>query len=252
MKSRYSMRTTLGLTIGFMGLLGVILALTTGEIYRRLAFDNQREAMAELVAVNATEHLRDLEKKSRGLGHSLQAAPEFQRAYETRNHATLIRLLNGPFHQYLVTAGIIKLETLRVFDTHFNIIATSSVSEVPNKDHQGCPQLIARARQRPAAEQLRAISELCLISTGHAGFAVLVPIGGTHIKGYLEVVTHPVHNLLALEASLGMPLKITLADSRPAYRSPAWPPPKAMQDTLVAQYDLKTSSGVNVMTVAVM
>ena len=62
MKPRYSMRTTLGLTIGFMGLLGVILALTTGEIYRRLAFDNQREAMAELVAVNAAEQLRDLEK----------------------------------------------------------------------------------------------------------------------------------------------------------------------------------------------
>ena len=252
MKPRYSMRTTLGLTIGFMGLLGVILALTTGEIYRRLAFDNQREAMAELVAVNTIEHLHDLEKKSRGLGLSLQAAPEFQRAYETKNHGALMRLLDNPFHQYLVTADIIKLEALRVFDANFNIIATSTASDALGKDHQGCPQLITRARQRSATEQLWTISELCLTPTGHADFAVLVPIGATHITGYLEVITNPVHNLLALEASLGMPLKITLADNQSVYRSPLWPPPKAMQDTLVAQYDLKTSSDTTVMTVAVM
>ncbi len=252
MKPRYSMRTTLGLTIGFMGLLGVILALTTGEIYRRLAFDNQREAMAELVAVNAAEQLRDLEKKSRGLGLSLQATPEFQRAYDIRNHATLTHLLNTPFQQYLVTSDIIKLETLRVLDTNFNTIATSTIGAKLSKGQQACPQLIARARQRPAAERLQTISELCLTSTGRAGFAVLLPIGGAHLKGYLEVATNPVHNLLALEANLGMPLKITLANTQPAYRSPAWPPPKSMQDTLVAQYGLKTSSGETVMTVAVM
>ena len=252
MKPRYSMRTTLGLTIGLMGLLGVILALTTGEIYRHLAFDNEREAMAELVAVNAAEQLRDLEKKSRGLGLSLQANAEFQGAYDTRNHATLIRLLNGPFQQYLVTADIIKLETLRVLDANFNTVASSTAGPTLIKNQLSCPQLIARARQRSAAERLETISELCLAPTGRAGFAVLLPIGGTHIKGYLEVVTNPVHNLLALEASLGMPLKITLASSQPAYRSPLWPPPKSMQDTLVAQYDLKASSGVSVMTVAVM
>lgn len=251
MKPRYSMRTTLGLTIGFMGVLGMILALTTGEIYRRLAYDNQREAMAELVAVNVMEHLHGLEKKSRDLGIALQAAPEFQRAYETRNQATLIRLLNNLSHSSRITPNPIKIETLQIFDADFNVMAKSVQGDVSNTP-PGCPQLIARARQRPATQRLETMSELCLAYAGRAGFAVLVPMGGTRIIGYLEVVSNPVHNLLALETSLGVPLKITLAGSWPAYRSPLWPPPNAMQDIMVAQYDLKTSSGETVMTAAVM
>ena len=62
-KLRFSMRFTLGATIVLMGVLGLVLALATGELYRQQTFDFQREALKELVQVSVNAQLRELERR---------------------------------------------------------------------------------------------------------------------------------------------------------------------------------------------
>ena len=69
------MRFTLGATIALMGVLGLALALTTGEIYRHQTLESQRLALEELVQITASEQLHDLEERARDLGLALQSEP---------------------------------------------------------------------------------------------------------------------------------------------------------------------------------
>lgn len=246
------MRATLGLTIGLMGLLALALALATGEVYRRLTLDSQRAALTSLTQLKATELLADLEHRSRDLGLSLQSEPAFRRAFAARRTASLRRQLDSQFHQYFVTAEMIKLEKLILYDQAFDPVVLSSQGE-PGIDtgRAVCPALIDRARSRQGAERLQVISELCR-SRGRPYFSVLVPLGGLRLAGYVEVVSDPYRALLPIASQLGMPLKLSSVDREALYKSPDWPPPDQMSRALVAEHVLHADSGEPVLRIAVM
>lgn len=67
-QKRSSIRTSLGITVLVMGLLGLVLAIITGEIYRSITLDNQREAFEEIVHIKVDEVLNDVVKKTSDLG----------------------------------------------------------------------------------------------------------------------------------------------------------------------------------------
>ncbi len=245
------MRTTLSLTIGLMGLLGVALALTTGEIYRHLALDNQREAMAELIAANVVERLHQLDSDARDLGLALQNSPAFRHALETGSRENLTPLLDKAFHPPSPGATLVGLRRLLLFDGDFNLIGTSTQGGT-GLDARGCPELIDLAAARQGGDRLQTLSAACLSSTGLPRYAVLVPIGAPPRSGYLQVVSDPTDPLRTLESNLGIPLKLTAPGGQPVYRSGAWPAPDAMGDTLVASYQIKTGSGQPVLTASVL
>ena len=62
------MRFTLAATIVLMGVLVMVFALTTGEIYRRQALESQRTMLEEMVRITAREQLRDLEDVLENVG----------------------------------------------------------------------------------------------------------------------------------------------------------------------------------------
>jgi GGDEF domain-containing protein len=251
MKPRFSMRTTLSLTIGLMGVLGVVLALATGEIYRHLALANQKEAMTEVLALNVSDRLRDLEAKSRDLGLALQSTQEFRHVVQARDTDALTGLLNSQFHQYFVTAEVIKLQRLLVYDADFNVLGGSTEKPADLSD-LGCPGLVPRAAARTGNERMHSLWQLCITADGDPRFAVLVPVGGLRVTGYLQVISDPVYNLMDLESGLGSPLKLTAPGNRSLYRSSAWPPPDAMGEVLVASYHLTAPNGTDVLVAHVM
>jgi GGDEF domain-containing protein len=236
------MRTTLGLTIGLLGVLGILLALATGEIYQRIALDNQRAAMTELITLNVSDRIRDLEIKARDLGLNTQSTQEFRRQFAARDGRSITRVLNSQFHQYFVTADVVALRALVVMDTDFRTVGRSSEFPVENTN-PGCPGLIDRARQRQGPERIKTLSELCLSPGGRPQLVVLTSIGGIRVKGYMLVISDPVQSLLLLESRLGTPLRLMLGDNTIIYRSHAWPEPAAMHNTLVAEYRLPTGTG---------
>jgi len=246
------MRFTLGATIVLMGVLGLALALTTGEIYRHQTLENQRLALEELVQITASEQLRDLEERAHDLGLALQSEPGFRRALASGKRDALVHQLRNQFRQYFVTASVIKLEKLVVYDTRYRPLGTAIAASVAaGNDAPGCPTLIDRARARTGAERLQTLAVLCL-NNHQARYAVLVPAGGLNPVGYLEIVTDPAPVLARIESKLGFPVRIRDARERRVFSSEAWPAPNAMHNTLVAEHVLTTATGEPALKIAVL
>ena len=250
LKFRPSMRTSLGLTILVMGLLGMLLAVVTGEIYRKLAFDNQREAFANLIQLKVDDILEHTIKNTSELGQSIQANDNFRQAIVSGNTDYISTHLNEQFHRYFVTLSIIKLEKLFAFDTNFNLAGHSSEgSREIGAENIPCPALIASAKQRKGAERLKTVSELC-INNQKPYLTVLVPIGGVWFKGYLMVVADPSINFSDAENALGMPLTLSIPKEKVVYQSGDWPNVEANQKIIVSNYTLRDRFSVPIYTFA--
>lgn len=248
---RPSMRFTLSVTITLMGLLGLGLALATGEIYRHLALSNQRAALEELLKFSTHDRLRELESRSRDFGVSVQALPEFRAALERNDPSALNTLLSDQFRQHFVSAEVLRLRQLILLDTGLNLLGAAHDHLADAADSIACPALLQIARQRSGPERSRILSDLCLIN-GVPRYMVLVPINPPRVQAYLAVVSDPVYSLLPIESRLGIPLKLTIENDQEVYRSSDWPPPNAMQNALVARYALTTRDAAAAVTVWVM
>ncbi len=248
---RFSMRFTLGATIVLMGLFGLAFALAIGEIYRQQALESQRLTLEELVQITASAQLSDLEGRARDLGLAVQSEPEFRRAFATGKRDVLVQQLLNQFRQYFVTANIINLEKLVVYDARYRPLGSVNAGSVVAKNSPGCPPLIDRARARTGAERLKTMATLCL-NSNQARYAVLVPAGGPNPIGYLEVVTNPAPTLARIESRLGFPVRIRDARDRRVFSSKAWPSPDAAHNTLVAEHVLTTADGKPVHKIAIL
>lgn len=238
---RISIRTSLGLTVLVMGMIGLALALITGELYRKISLENHRAALVDLIRIKSADLLLALEDQSRSLGLASQQSPAFNAAYDQRDLNMLTPLLNNQFHQYFVTANVLKLEKLYVFDEYFSFVAESTEGArniLPQEII--CPGLLSRAKQRHGAQRLQPISELCL-NHGRPYFAVIVPAGGLRVKGYVMVITDPAHSLRRIEQSLGMPLLIQHTNDDIVYQSELWPQDTTLHHALRAEYTVMTN-----------
>ena len=232
-----------------MAVLGVMLAALIAETYREYAIDSQRTAFERIIGLRVDTLLDELLRVSHDLGQAVQEEKSFRKLFRERNAVVLDEHLQSQFHQYFVTAGIIKLESLVVYDKNFKLISRA-IPENGSVD-SGCPGLYARAAQRQGAQRLKTISELCLVNK-RPYFSLLVPIGGLSIKGYLEVVTDPVYSLREIEPSLGMPLRMTYADEVTAFSSKKWPSEKMAKNAVVASYSPTTQAGESAFRLSVL
>ena len=240
---RSSIRTSLGLTVFVMGLLGVALAIITGEIYRHLALDNQRQAFEELVHIKIDDILKDVVKKTSELGLSIQTDPKFKRALKNKDADEIQLHLNEQFHRFFVTLSIIKLEKMIAFDTNFDVAGYSSEgSQLLGPTSVPCPDLLDQARKRNGAQRLKVISEICM-TRGNPVVAVLVPIGGLRVLGYLLIAVDPILNLSSAEKHLNMPLTIKLTDGQIVYESENYRSRDKQRNHLNANYQLKDLTG---------
>jgi len=250
-KFRLSMRFTLGATIVLMGMLGLVLALATGEIYRKQTLENQREGLRELIQVSIAAQLRDLEDRARDLGLALQTETDFRQALALGNRNALARELRNQFQQYAATASIIQLDRLVAYNNNFRILAFAQAGGSTARGGSGCPQLVERARARIGADRLQTVSALC-VTQQRAQHSVLVSIGSPQPIGYLEIVTNPAPVLARIESKLGFPVRIRDPRGKNIFASENWPAPTAMQNVLLAENVLTTRSGETVLKIAVM
>ncbi|MBI3774400.1 MAG: EAL domain-containing protein [Gammaproteobacteria bacterium] len=182
-----------------------------------------------------------LEEQSRSLGLAAQQGSAFNSAFDQRDVGALSTLLDTQFHQYFVTASVLKLEKLFALDDFFTLVAESSEGSkniLPQEII--CPNLISRAKQRHGAQRLQPLSELCL-HHDRVYFAVIVPTGGLRIKGYVLVITDPTLSLKRIEPALGMPLSIRNVRDETLFQSDLWPQDTALHDNIRAEYALQSN-----------
>ncbi|MBL1274805.1 MAG: hypothetical protein COB30_001835 [Ectothiorhodospiraceae bacterium] len=233
MLNRLSLRANLVGSILGMGFLGVVLAVVVAETYRGHAIDSQRKGFEKIIGLRVDAILDELSRISHDLGQTVQSDKHFRKLFLQKESSVLDEYLQSQFHQYFVTAGIIRLESLAVYDKDFSLIS-KAVSSSGTTD-AGCPELYGRAAQRKGPQRLKTISELCLVNN-RPHFSLIIPIGGFSIKGYLEVVTDPVYSLREIETNLGMPLQVTFADDVTAYTSVKWPQNNLSTAGVIANY----------------
>lgn len=237
-----SLRVLSGLLVLVMGVLGMTLAVVTGEIYHRLTLENQRQGLAGLAGLAVDDALVRLEEKSRSLGLSVQSVPDFERALRGGDYSAIRRLLDDQFHQYFVTAGEIRLAQLRLFSPAFELLAESGEGARSfSPARAACPGLLEKAAERTGPERLRFISDLC--ADNAPLYSLIVPIGGLVLRGYLEVVADPAYSLESLEKTLGMPLRLSMDSGQVLYRSAAWPADGVMSSRLAVDYPVHNSAG---------
>ncbi len=246
-----SLRTIFGLIVGFMGVLALAQAWISGEVHRNHAYANQRQAMERLVHLKADDLLGELTRHASELGASLQAGEAFQEGFQARDALALARMMGNQFHDYYVTTGMLKLEELSVYDPQFAPVARLREPESQfSTAAEACAALIQRARARTGPDRMKLLAGLC-DRDGEPYHAVIQSIGGLRLKGYLIVVTDPLHKLAHMEAALGMPLNMRAASGRTLYQSPRWPMGAALANAVVAEQALTGEDGRALMHVAV-
>lgn len=238
-KLQSSMRTSLGLTVLVMGLLGMMLAVATGEAYQQLVMDNQRESFISLAKLKIHEIIEDLSQDSVELGLSAQATDGFHQAFSSKDPAKISAQLDEHFHRALVTLGRVKLIKINALNKKFELIATTNKgdSTLPT-DNLVCKNLLTTIAKRSESSRLKPVSELCRIGARPV-LASIVPVGGLRIKGYLQIVVDPTSNLAKAASGLGTPLKLTGPDKTIYHQSENWPE-VLNKNILLARYDLLT------------
>lgn len=252
MLKKFSLRFILTLGILVMGGLGILLAQYVGETYRQVAIESQRVAYSEIVRLRVEDLLSELNKYSQNLGQAIQSHIGLRQALKTKDRGRVEKYLNLQFHQYFVTAGVLKLNSLIAHDVKLNRvgIAWDEHQQTSGIGGRSCDDLLTRARSRTGPQRLKMISELCL-TDGYPFLHVLVPIGGLRVLGYLEIVTDPTYSLIAIERDLGMPLKIKLFTGNPIYESTDWPNEAPMESVVVATYVHKAGRGKGAFVVSI-
>jgi signal transduction histidine kinase/CheY-like chemotaxis protein len=248
MFNRLSLRVSLVSSVLVMGFLGVVLAILVAETYRDYAIDSQRTAFETIIGLQVDTLLDELSRVSHDLGQAVLGDKNFRKLFREKNESVLDEHLQSQFHQYFVTAGVIKLESLAVYDKNFKLISRA-IPETGSTD-SGCPNLHERANRRKGSQRLKTISELCLVND-RPYFTLILPIGGLSIIGYMEIVTDPVFSLRAIESNLGMPLRMQYVDGVVAYTSEQWPSGNVGKGSVVASYSPLTQLGTPAFTLAV-
>lgn len=243
-----SLWLSITLTILTMGIISLALATFTGETYQKITLDNQRNAISKLIQHDAKTIIDSLDENIKQLGLNLQYEKPFRNAFFKKNKIEIVKELNRHFHQYFVTADIVDLEKIYVYDINFNLVSQSTEREENNYDEIICAETLNQAKNRTGAERLIALSALCTFKHRHF-YSTLVPIGGLVPRGYMQIIANPVHNLKNITERLGSPIKISSRNNPELYKTENWPGKDSIKHALLASYDLYSDSQQYIFTI---
>ena len=252
MFQQLTLRTSLIFSILTMGMLGIGLALFVDYHYRDKAVISQQQALKNVVRLRVEQALANMVVYSRNFAQTIQYDKNIGAMLIEEKNDALERFIADSFNLYLTSSGIIKIVRVVVHDINFQTLVM--VNKGNNQSSQtSCPNLIADASRRQGAQRLRISSQLCL-NGGRPYMHVLLPIGGLHPKGYLEVVSDPVMSLAIVEKELGLPVTIRLANGYIAFQSKEWPrnQHEMLDNSVVAEHQVVSDTGKAALKVMVL
>ena len=249
-EKKLTIQSTLAVTILFIGLVGLILVISTEQIYRKFALEHQENAFEVLLSIKTTEFINELIDHQKELGFRLQSEEEFKSAYKNRNTNDLVFWLDQEFNRYFVTAGLLKLEKIIIYDESLNKLATSERGiTMSNTGVVPCEALIKSVNNLAIARRLKPRSQICLFD-GRPLLSTLVSIGSLRPKGYIQIISDPAHMLAKIQYELGTQIQITAPDGMVLHQSDEWQLYTHGDDNFLFSHILPNSTGSPALTIS--
>ena len=235
-----------------IGVAAIILSIIAGITFRSAALEDETRILERIIKVASTETISTLYDQVKGLGAATENDRAFRKALKKidlpENKEIVVTRLNDQFNQRFVTSGILKLEKLRVYNKEFKLIAESTTG-VKGLSRTLPDFIYNKAKDRKGGERLKALGGIW--SNGkNAYHSVLVPVGGLRLRGYLEIVTDPAHNLATIESMITAPLKISNLKNEEKYISDKWDTEN--KNMLIVDYQLPGSDNQPALNIQMM
>jgi GGDEF domain-containing protein len=230
----------ISLTVIAIGVLGLILVYYTSIYYRNIAYEHYQRTIQILAAIEIEEIVDDLKSDAADLAQALEQQPGFLQHIADKNTQALVQQLDNQFYQYFVTANIIDLSKLYVFDVDFEHIAASSEGINTGTSTQLiCPAFSQNANSRRGADRLQLVSGTCNHDE-RPQFVLISSLGGLKPIGYIQIVADLTSKLQHLELALGMPVQFQLKNGEISYQSDEWAEVLGDKNHLPVEYMLGT------------
>ena len=250
----FSIRALVTTTIVLGALIALGLSYFESYQFRQSAERAQIRTLTKIIEISSAQFLARHVDDMIDLGTEIENSPGFRldtrtlvsTPADTAARWRLIKHMDDQFHQMFVTANILDLIKIRLYDLDYNLIAQSRLgkSDIP----PGMPkELLNKARPRINAERLKVISELWKGESA-SYHSVLLPVGGLQPVGYLEVVVNPAHCLIGVGKLINTPIQISTPEGITLYRSDSWKN-GVSQGMLPITYIQKNSAGDSVVRV---
>ena len=244
--SKISIKQLTVAVLAFLGICTIVLSVVSASFFREAALTSQEGTLTRIVDLSTKQALQALELDVVDMGRG--AKKELSRPLsklkrdsgDAAAKASLLEGLNEQFHQRFVTAGILDVKKLRVYDLELNIVMESKEG-VSGLGSKLPPVIYDQAKPRQGAERLKAVTGLWMSKQGPM-FSALVPLGGLRVDGYLELVVNPAHNLVSVAEIVQLPLTIDSIDGKQLFQSEDWSE-RQTNTTLPIAYVLKSPDG---------
>jgi signal transduction histidine kinase/CheY-like chemotaxis protein len=224
-----------------MSSITVVFSIITGQVFREITNANQEDAIRDLAGHEIEGQFEQHESNVASLGQGIVKNNDFASALTSHNKKTLTNQLDSRFYQYYVTANIIDLKKLYIYDRNFKLLAASTEGiELTHSDEILCRESYLQAVTRKGADKLKTMHDLC-IEKDHAFFSTFIPIGGLSLKGYIQIITSPSTVFNLVEQKLGFPTLAINPDDSIIYQSHSWSNIQDLSNTLlIAERNLFT------------
>lgn len=233
-----SLTMTLLIAIGIFSLL---MTINMSNRFSNSAFIQQQTSLQRILTIVVDEVFLEIANYGKTIGQDVAKNKRFVSALKAQNNLEIAAVLDESFQQMLVTAKIVDLAKIRVYDTEFNLKGKSNSGDLSISD--GLPRHIKAALlKREGSDRLKVWNELWT-ENGDSYYSVILPVGGLRLAGYVEAVIHPGLNLRSISSSLHMAVQLTKNNQQELYHSETWSSVISEDTYIKIQYQLIDNTG---------
>jgi methyl-accepting chemotaxis protein len=224
----------------------IILSIIASFQARNAALEAQSKTLSRVIEVALSEAELDLYETAVEFARSNESDKRFRKLVKkagkglsAEEQSELESILDAPYSQRYVTANVLNVQKIRVFDKNLELIAQSSEG-IPSFKSNLYSNLVKLIETRPKEDKYKPLAHTWSANeTVH--YSVVYPVGGLRLSGYLEIVLAPEHNLKKIDTLLGAPIKIKSTLGMTLYQSVKWGDKNT--DVLDIDYIMPLSNG---------
>ena len=217
-----SIKAIVEVNLLLVGILAVGLAWLGTDKIAQSSIEAQRFSLSRVVSVASENEVKEVLKKSIQLGTEIKSAKRFKKTFKQYtkhgDKSGLPFMLDDTFSGRFVTAGILQVERIRLYDKKMDLIAQSEKGTAEPMPIQEAVKEAVTSRKK--SEQFKPF-DFYWCGENRCFYSTIMPIGGLRLTGFLEIVVDPTYNLRNVEQQIGSPISIYVDDNI-QFRSESW------------------------------